>query len=465
MSFRSVNPVDGSFIADYLSADAQLRERTLASVSAAQLRWANLSIAERAVAVSAIADALVHNRKKLAAKLTQEMGKPIAAAMAEIDKCVLLCRQAPAAAQAALAPETLVDTERETVRVEYHPLGTILAIMPWNFPHWQALRFAIPSLLAGNGAIVKPAESVAGSALLLEECIREAERTLSQTANSVAIPLAVALLDIPDIATVIADARIAGVTLTGSERAGRAVARIAGENLRKTVLELGGSDPFIVLRHADVAAAAKAAAAARTVNSGQSCIAAKRFIVAEEVYDEFIGDFTRHMRELRVGDPTVKGTDVGPIATESVYTHLIAQVNESTAQGAHVLLGGAPMGQKGYFYPPTVLVDIPEGSPAAREELFGPVASVFRVSDVNDAIRLANSSSYGLGASVWGTDESEINQCIRELQTGMVFVNGMVVSDPRYPFGGVRNSGMGRELGEAGYREFTNIKTVRVLRS
>jgi succinate-semialdehyde dehydrogenase/glutarate-semialdehyde dehydrogenase len=384
------------------------------------------------------------------------------AARAEVDKCVPLCEQAPALAERALADEMILLDGVSEVRLRYAPLGTLLAIMPWNFPYWQALRFAVPTLLAGNGVLIKPAGSVPGGARLLDRCFTEARAAArAADASMPDAPCHVAFIEVEALDAVIADDRIAGVTLTGSDRAGRHVGAVAGRYLKKVVLELGGSDPFLVLPDADVARAAAHAVAARTVNSGQSCIAAKRFIVCDAVYDEFLARFVDGMRALRVGDPRDEATQIGPIATESVRDGLAKQVSDSIAAGARALVGGFTEGMAGFFYPPTVLVDIPDGAPASREELFGPVASVFRVPDVEAALVKANDTPFGLGASVWTRDPALATQCIEGLDAGMVFVNEMVVSDPRCPFGGVKQSGMGRELGTLGFREFTNQQVVR----
>ena len=465
MTYISIDPATGEQFAEHDSLNPAQIEALLAKADREQGQWRALSISQRAAFIHMLGSSLADHREELAQLLTREMGKPITAARAEIDKCVSLCLQAPAAAMAALVSEVLVEDSEALVRVEYHPLGVVLAVMPWNFPHWQALRFAVPALLAGNGVIVKPAGTVGGSALLIERCVRDAAERAMRDSNMLPAPLHFALIDVEQVESIIADARIVGVTLTGSDRAGRAVAAAAGAHLKKAVLELGGSDPFVVLPSADVAEAARVAASARTVNSGQSCIAAKRFIVCDAVYDQFIDGFTRAMQSLVVGDPRNEGTQVGPIATESVHRDLARQLRESVEQGARAIVGGPPPVGKGFWLQPTVLVDVPLDSPAAREELFGPVAPVFRVPDVESAIALANSSQFGLGASVWSNDQRDTDRCIAEIESGMIFVNDMVVSDPRYPFGGVKQSGMGRELGPAGYREFTNIKTVKIARS
>jgi succinate-semialdehyde dehydrogenase/glutarate-semialdehyde dehydrogenase len=462
MAYVSIDPATGKQFAEHASLDEAGISALLERVHSEQRQWRSLAVHARGLFIDLLGTALGEHREELAQLLTQEMGKPITAARAEVDKCVTLCRQAPKAASLALAAELVLDDPEALVRVEYQPLGNVLAVMPWNFPHWQALRFAVPALLAGNGVIVKPAGTVGGSALLIDRCVREAADNATRNAGLPAAPLHFALIEVEDVERIIADDRIVGVTLTGSDRAGRAVAAAAGAHLKKAVLELGGSDPYVVLPSANVKQAAKVAAAARTVNSGQSCIAAKRFIVCDAAYDEFLDEFTRAMRSLVVGDPRNDDTQVGPIATESVHRDLTRQLRESIEQGARALVGGVAPDGNGFWLQPTVLVDVPLQSPAAREELFGPIAPVFRVPDIDAAIALANDSPFGLGASVWSTDDDETARCIAEIESGMIFINDMVVSDPRYPFGGVKQSGMGRELGEAGYREFTNIKTVRV---
>jgi len=462
MTFRAVNPATGVALHEFPPLTSAERAALIDRVHREQQQWRRTDHAQRARFVKALGIALQAHREALAEWLSLEMGKPIMAARAEVDKCVSLCEQAPALAQAALADDVIQHDHESDTRIQYAPLGTLLAIMPWNFPYWQALRFAVPTLLAGNGVLIKPAGSVPGGARLLDSCLAEARAAVRADDASIPdAPCHVAFIEVEALDSVIADARIAGVTLTGSDRAGRHVASVAGQHLKKVVLELGGSDPFIVLPDADIALAATQAVAARTVNSGQSCIAAKRFIVCDAVYDAFLERFVSGMRALRVGDPREEATQIGPIATESVRDGLARQVSDSIAAGARVLLGGSTDGLAGFFYPPTVLVDIPDDAPAAREELFGPVASVFRVADVAAAIAKANDTPFGLGASVWTRDPAGATQCIEGLEVGMVFGNDMVVSDPRYPFGGVKQSGMGRELGPLGFREFTNPKAIR----
>lgn len=463
MTFRATNPATGQLLYETAALSAAEGEALLARIAGEQQAWRRASIESRARFITALGAALRAHREALAEALALEMGKPIVAARSEVDKCAGLCDVAPAMAVTALVDEVVQDDEKVSVRVRHEALGNVLAIMPWNFPYWQALRFAVPALLAGNGVLIKPAPSVPGPARLLDQCLADAREAVASTDTPVA-PCHVALFDIESLDAVIGDDRISGVTLTGSDRAGRHVAQVAGLHLKKVVLELGGSDPFVVLPTADVNRAATIAVLARTVNSGQSCVAAKRFIVCDAIYDEFLEKFSAGMRALVVGDPRDERTQVGPIATESVRDGLAAQVRNSLAQGARAVVGGTPDGQVGFFYPPTVLVDIPAQAPAACEELFGPVASVFRVRDADDALALANDSPYGLGASVWTRDADEAERFAAALDVGMVFVNDMVVSDARYPFGGVKQSGVGRELGLVGFREFTNVKTVRTQR-
>jgi len=326
--------------------------------------------------------------------------------------------------------------------------------MPWNFPFWQVFRFAAPALMAGNVGLLKHSSNVPQCALAIEDIIRRAGFTddVFQTL----------LVGSDVVERIIADRRIAAVTLTGSEAAGRSVAATAGKHLKKSVLELGGSDPFVVMPGADLDAAVTTAIKARMINNGQSCIAAKRFIVHNAIYDRFVEQFVSGVRAIRVGNPMDEATELGPLATASIRDDLVAQVDKSVAMGARLLCGGAIIDEPGFYYQPTVLADIPDESPAAIEELFGPVASVWKAADIDDAIRIANNTCFGLGASAWTDDAAEREQFIREIESGMVFINGMVASEPGLPFGGIRNSGYGRELGEFGIREFVNIKSVRI---
>jgi succinate-semialdehyde dehydrogenase / glutarate-semialdehyde dehydrogenase len=381
------------------------------------------------------------------------MGKPIRAARDEVRKCATACAYYADHAAAFVAPQTLVDDTQGVGRVRYDPLGVVLAVMPWNFPFWQVVRFLAPALSAGNVGLLKHASNVPQCALAIEEVVRDAGAPggVFQTL----------LLPSDRVAAVIADPRVAAVTLTGSEGAGSEVGAAAGRHLKKSVLELGGSDPFVVMPSADVEAAARTAVTARTINNGQSCIAAKRFVVHAEVYDEFLARFVDGMRALRVGDPADEATQIGPLASASIREDVHDQVTRSVGAGARLLCGGEPQDGPGFFYPPTVLAEVPLHAAAAAEEVFGPVAAVLRVADLDEAIRVANATPYGLGASAWTRDAEESERFEAELDAGSVFLNGMVVSDPRLPFGGIKRSGYGRELSAAGLREFVNVKTVR----
>jgi succinate-semialdehyde dehydrogenase/glutarate-semialdehyde dehydrogenase len=380
--------------------------------------------------------------------------RPLRDARGEALKSARGCRYYAEHAESFLRDEE-VATEASRSYIRYEPLGPVLAIMPWNFPFWQVFRFAGPALMGGNVALLKHAPNVPQCALAIEAIFTRAGFPAGVFQNL--------FIETERVAGVIGDPRIRAVTLTGSERAGRDVAAHAGAALKKSVLELGGSDPFIVMPSANLDAAANTAVKSRTGNTGQSCIAAKRIIVANEIADEFLARFVAAMEALKVGDPTDPATDLGPIARPDLVEGLEAQVNATVAAGARILTGGKRPAGAGNFYPPTVLVDIPPDSPAAREELFGPVASVFRVGNIDEAIRLANNTSYGLGASVWTTDAAEQARFANEIEAGQVFVNAMVISDPRVPFGGVKNSGYGRELGIHGIREFVNAKTVWIV--
>jgi succinate-semialdehyde dehydrogenase/glutarate-semialdehyde dehydrogenase len=388
--------------------------------------------------------------------MTTEMGKLLGAAQDEARKCALACRYYAEHAEAFLLPEVApaADQAGATDAVHFQPLGVVLAVMPWNFPFWQVIRFAAPALAAGNVGLLKHASNVPQCALALEDLFRRAGAP-----EGVFQAL---LIGSDRVGSVIADERVAAVTVTGSEAAGRDVAAAAGRAIKKTVLELGGSDPFLVLPSADLDRAVTTAVKARVINNGQSCIAAKRFVVAEAIYDRFAERFVAAMRALRVGDPMAADTDVGPLATPAIRDGVADQVARSIAAGARLLVGGRALDGPGNFYQPTVLADMPPAAPAATEEVFGPVAALFRARDADQALALANGTSFGLGASVWTRDRAEAERFARELEAGSVFVNGMVASDPRFPFGGVKRSGYGRELGIFGLREFVNVKTVRM---
>jgi succinate-semialdehyde dehydrogenase/glutarate-semialdehyde dehydrogenase len=385
--------------------------------------------------------------------MTLEMGKPIRAAIEEAAKCATACRFYAEHGPAFVADRAVEEADHRSF-VAYEPLGVVLAVMPWNFPFWQAIRFMAPALVAGNVGVLKHASNVPQCALELESLVKRAgaPEGVFQTL----------LIGSDAVAGVLSDSRVRAATLTGSEGAGSSVATVAGKHLKKTVLELGGSDPFLVMPSADLDRATETAVTARTINNGQSCIAAKRFIVHTDVYETFLARFTVGMQQLKVGDPSDPSTQLGPLASAKLAEELEAQVTKSVAMGARLHCGGRRTRPDSAWFPATVLSDIPEDAPAFRDELFGPVGSVFRARDIGDAIRIANATRFGLGASAWTTDPAEQERFVREIDAGTVAVNDMVVSDPRFPFGGVKSSGYGRELSDVGMREFTNIKTIRI---
>jgi len=451
MAIASINPATGETLRVFEPLSSEALEQKLAHAFVAFQSYRKTSFAERAQWLSNAAGILEDSKQEYGRIMTAEMGKTPQSAVAEAGKCALACRYYAENGERHLADEAIA-TNASRSFVRYQPIGPVLAVMPWNFPFWQVFRFAAPALMAGNVGLLKHASNVPQCALAIEDILRRASfpdgafQTL--------------LIGASQTASVLADDRVAAATLTGSEPAGRSVAAQCGDRIKKTVLELGGSDPFIVMPSADLDEAVSTAVKARTINNGQSCIAAKRFIVAESVYDDFERRFVETMKALQVGDPMLPGTDVGPLATSAIREELHAQVERAVASGARLLLGGRMIGGPGYFYEPTVLAGVPRRSDIFREELFGPVAMLFRVTDAAEAIEVANDSPFGLGSSVWTRDAAEQSRFIDEIQAGAVFVNGMVASDPRLPFGGVKRSGYGRELGVFGIREFVNIKTV-----
>jgi succinate-semialdehyde dehydrogenase/glutarate-semialdehyde dehydrogenase len=412
------------------------------------------SFSERATRMRKAAEILDAESRELGRLMTLEMGKPIAAAVAEAEKCATACRYYAENAATFLADQP-VSMEGGKSWVAFQPIGVVLAIMPWNFPFWQVFRFAAPALMAGNVGILKHASNVPQCALAIEDVFRRA--------GFAAGAFQTLLVGSEAVEGIIADPRIAAVTLTGSEGAGRSVASAAGKHLKKCVVELGGSDPFIVMPSADLDEAVSTAITARMINNGQSCIAAKRFIIHESIYSDFTERFVAGVAAVRVGDPMEEETQLGPLATAAIRDDLDKQVKASVAAGARILTGGARIDRRGFYYAPTVIADIPDDAPAAQEELFGPVASVFKARDITAAIRIANGTTFGLGASAWTRDVAEQDRFVAEIESGLLFINGMVASDARLPFGGVKNSGFGRELGEFGIREFVNIKSVRVV--
>src|SRR5688500_4796134 len=453
MAIASINPATGETVRTFEELDDAALQRKIAAASDAFARWRRTPLRERVTLLQRAAQLLESERVELGRIMTLEIGKTHRSAIEAAAKCAIGCRYYADSAEAMLAPEIVRDEGRELGRVVFKPVGVVLAIMPWNFPFWQVVRFLAPALAAGNVALLKHSSNVPQCALALEDLFRRAG-----CPEGVFQAL---LIGSRRVARVLEDPRIAAVSLTGSEPAGMEVASLAGRQIKKSVMELGGSDPFIVLSTADVERAARVAVTARTINNGQSCIAAKRFIVVESVADRFEQRFVDGMRALRVGDPMDPATDIGPLATASIADDLQKQVDASIAMGARVLTGGRRRPPPGNYFEPTVLTDIPREAPAYRDELFGPVASLFRVEDADAAIALANDTTFGLGASVWTTDRAEMDRFVDEIESGQVFINAMVASDPHFPFGGVKRSGYGRELSSYGLREFVNIKTVR----
>lgn len=454
MAIETVNPATGERVRSFTGLTEPEIAEKLATADRAARNWRAIPIEERTRVVRR-AGALLDERKDEYGRLmTLEMGKPLRAAKDEVAKCAATCRFYADHASQFLADEP-VAAQGERSHVAYQPLGVILAVMPWNFPFWQVVRFAAPALAAGNVGLLKHASNVPQCALALEQLFADAGAPTGVFQTL--------LVGSASIATVLADDRVAAATLTGSEGAGSNVASIAGKHIKKTVLELGGSDPFVVMSSADLDAAVAAAVKARVINNGQSCIAAKRFIIAESIADAFTTHFVERMQALVVGDPMDEVTDIGPMATAQIRDDLDDQVRRSVAMGARALIGGRRRRGAGYFYEPTVLTNVTPDSPVFREETFGPVAAIVRSHGLDHAIELANDSRFGLAASVWTREESEMEQLGRRIEAGSVFINAMVASDPRFPFGGIKKSGYGRELGAFGIREFVNIKTVRVL--
>jgi succinate-semialdehyde dehydrogenase/glutarate-semialdehyde dehydrogenase len=454
MAIESVNPATGERLHAFEPLGPAAVEAKLTAAARAFRTWSHRPVAERAAVLARAADILEAEAEAFARIMTAEMGKLIGAAVDEAKKCAAGCRYYAEHAAAFLRAEIVAETAGGRDEVRFHPLGPVLAVMPWNFPFWQVVRFAAPALAAGNVGLLKHASNVPQCALALEDLFRRAgaPEGVFQTL----------LVGADRVGAIVGDHRIAAATVTGSEGAGSDVAAMAGRHVKKTVLELGGSDPFIVLASADLPRAIATAVKARIVNNGQSCIAAKRFIVADAVYDRFAREMAAAMAALKVGDPARPDTQLGPLALPSIRRTVAEQVEQSVAAGALLLTGGRPIDGPGNFYAPTVLADVPPDAPAARDEVFGPVAALFRVAGIDDAIALANSSAFGLGAAAWTREPAEAERLARELESGSVFINGMVASDPRLPFGGIKRSGYGRELGAWGLREFVNIKTVRV---
>ena len=451
MSIASINPATGETIKTFESLSESQIDEKLQRAADTFRSYRLTTFTERETLMMRAAEIIEAEKDSFARMMTSEMGKPIKGAVGEAEKCAWVCRYYAENARQHLADE-LVETTAKRSYIRFQPLGPVLAVMPWNFPFWQVFRFAAPALMAGNVGLLKHSSNVPQCAMAIED--------IFQRAGFPAGSFQTLLVGSDAVKRILEDRRVVAATLTGSEPAGRSVASIAGQQIKKTVLELGGSDPFIVMASANLEEAVTTAVKARTINNGQSCIAAKRFFVASEIYDEFERRFVELMKELKVGDPLKESTEIGPLATEQILKDVDDQVRTSVASGALVLTGGKKIEGPGNFYEPTVLANIPRDSPAYCEEVFGPVALLFRINSIDEAIELSNNTTFGLGASAWTSDTSEQERFIDELEAGCVFVNGMVASDPRLPFGGIKSSGYGRELGEFGIREFVNIKTV-----
>jgi succinate-semialdehyde dehydrogenase/glutarate-semialdehyde dehydrogenase len=450
-TLRSVNPATEEEIERFDVTDDGSIDRLLEASSAAAARWRAAPLQERTRLLRGAAATLRRDVEEHAAVITREMGKTLAEARAEVEKCAFVCEYFAEHAERFLADEP-APSDSPASFIAYEPLGTVLACMPWNFPYWQVFRCAAPAVAAGNCIVLKHASNVSGCALRIEDVFREAGFPDSVFRT--------VLLPARDVARLIADPRIAAVSLTGSTGAGRSVAAAAGEHIKKCVLELGGSDAFVVLEDADLERAAETAARSRFQNAGQSCISAKRFIVVDSVAREFEERFVAHARRIRTGDPSSAGTDMGPLARGDLRENLERQLRESLSAGAVLLCGGVRPERTGYFLEPTIITDCDESMPAVREETFGPLAAVLHVRDEDEAVAVANASEFGLGGNVWTADVERGVTVAHRMQSGGVFINGMTHSDPRIPFGGVKDSGYGRELHRVGIREFVNIKTV-----
>lgn len=451
---KTINPATGKVIKEYSEMSYEEVSGIIYRANIAQKQWKDKSFTNRSVNLNKIAKSLKENKQELGELMSTEMGKPLSQSIGEIEKCAWVCEYYAENAEDLLSDDS-VETDASKSYVTFNPLGTVLSIMPWNFPFWQLFRFAAPALMAGNAVILSHSENVTGCALEIEKIIH--------TSGIPADLFRTILVQNENMKPVIQHNGIAAVTLTGSTRAGKIVASQAGEALKKTVLELGGSDPSIILADADIKQAAESCVNSRTLNSGQSCIAAKRFVVVEEVYDEFVSEFKKLMESKKVGDPFDEATNIGPMAREDLRDGLHEQVQKSIEAGANCILGGEKPGAAGSFYPVTILENVTKGMPAYDEELFGPVASIIKVQDEEEAVQVANDSIYGLGASIYSKDVEKAEKIAAEqLEAGCCFVNEFVKSDPRLPFGGIKQSGYGRELGLYGIREFVNTKTVYV---
>lgn len=445
-----INPATEEIVADYSLNTQQQVDQILHEVFDSFKTWSAKSIPQRSKPMKLLAILLIEGAEKYGRLISKEMGKPIVEARDEIKKCALACDYFATQAEKFLKDEVIPE-DHQTGIVTFEPLGVILGIMPWNFPFWQVFRFLAPTLMAGNGIVIKHALNVPGCAIAIEELIEQAGFPKNLVRN--------VLVEQPEIQAIIEHPLVRGVSLTGSDRAGEAVGAAAGRGLKKCVLELGGSDPFIVLDDADLFKCVKTAISARLINGGQSCIAAKRFIVVHSKMDEFCNQLLKGLKSIKMGDPLQEDTTLGPLARKDLFEKFNQQVKSSIEKGALLLQGGKPLGGKGYFYPPTVLRDVTKGMPAFDEETFGPLFAIIEARNTAHAIEIANDSVYGLGSSLWTQDIAQAKELAKKIQAGLVFINGMTVSDPKLPFGGVKRSGFGRELGQQGIKEFVNIKT------
>ncbi|WP_261665372.1 NAD-dependent succinate-semialdehyde dehydrogenase [Deinococcus sp. Marseille-Q6407] len=453
MTMTAINPHTGEKLREYATLSAEQTQAAIARAHQTFQSYRRTSFAERAGWLNRAADLLEERQESLAQLATNEMGKTLESARQEVQKCARVCRYYAEHAEDFLATQP-AQTDAERAEVRYLPLGVILAVMPWNFPFWQVFRFAAPTLMAGNTTLLKHASNVPGCAVAIEEIFRDAG--LPQGAFQTL------LIGSRDVEAVLRDDRVKAVSLTGSEGAGRAVSSTAGDTLKPALMELGGSDPFIVMPSADLDEAVRSAVSARTINNGQSCIAAKRFLVHQDIYGAFRDRFVAAMRELKMGDPINEQTDIGPLATAQIRDDLHAQVQDAVSKGARLLLGGEVPQGSGYAYPATVLENLSPKMAVWSEETFGPVASLYQIADIDEAITLANATRFGLSSSAWTNDPAEQERFIQDLEAGATFLNSVTVSDPRLPFGGVKASGFGRELGREGILEFVNVKAVSV---
>ena len=451
MQFRSINPYDGRIIEIFEGLSKQQLSQKIDKTYHAHLQWKETEFNERAALLNSAADELIKNKRKYSEAITLEMGKPIKESVAEIEKCAKVCQYYAEKAEEFLADSPL-ETPSGKAYIHFNPLGTILAVMPWNFPFWQVFRFAAPAIMAGNTCLVKHASNVPKCAVEIEKVFRD-----SGFPENVFTTL---LIGSSDVQEVIEHDSVSAVTLTGSEPAGQSVASAAGNCIKKSVLELGGSDPFIVLQDADLAMAAKTAVKGRMLNNGQSCIAAKRFIIEKSIADDFTDIFINELKKLRIGDPMDRETDYGCLARKDLAEEIYLQVKKSIDMGAKILYGSLPKSIDSAFFPPMILGDLKKGMPAYNEELFGPVASFMTFEDLNEAISIANDSEFGLGGSIWSADDTKAAAMAEKIESGAVYINQMMFSDPSVPFGGIKKSGYGRELSYLGIREFTNQKTI-----